>query len=224
MSIELKKVSKIYNQKQRNEYVALNEVTFQIHDGEMVAIMGKSGAGKSTLLHIIGLLDDATYGELFIDEEKISEITKQRKCEIRRDKIGFVLQDFGLIPEDSVMDNVCLPLMFGSASLTEIKHRALEQLRRVSMHERATEKVFVLSGGEKQRVAIARAMISDPDYILADEPTGALDSKNAQEFMDELKKLNSMGKTIVIVTHDKEIARQCSRILSIADGCVIEFV
>lgn len=221
MSIVLKKVSKIYNMKQRNEFTALNEISLQIKDGEMVAVMGKSGAGKSTLLHIMGLLDNITSGELFLNEENVGLISKQRKCEIRREKIGFVLQDFGLISEDSVMDNVCLPLMFGSEGLAEVKRRAREQLERVSMHDRADEKVYVLSGGEKQRVAIARAMVTNPDYILADEPTGALDSKNAQDFMSELKKLNEMGKTIVIVTHDPEIAKQCSRMIKIKDGCIV---
>lgn len=221
MSIVLKKVSKIYNMKQRNEFTALNEISLQIKDGEMVAVMGKSGAGKSTLLHIMGLLDNITSGELFLNEENVGMISKQKKCEIRREKIGFVLQDFGLVSEDSVMDNVCLPLMFGSEGLTEVKRRAWEQLERVSMHDRADEKVFVLSGGEKQRVAIARAMVTNPDYILADEPTGALDSKNAQDFMRELKKLNEMGKTIVIVTHDPEIARQCSRMIKIKDGRIV---
>lgn len=119
------------------------------------------------------------------------------------------------------MDNVCLPLMFGSESLAEVRRRAWEQLERVSMDDRADEKVFVLSGGEKQRVAIARAMVTNPDYILADEPTGALDSKNAQDFMHELKKLNEMGKTIVIVTHDPEIAKQCNRIIKIKDGRIV---
>lgn len=221
MSIVLKKVSKIYNMKQRNEFTALNEISLQIKDGEMVAVMGKSGAGKSTLLHIMGLLDNITSGELFLNEENVGLISKQRKCEIRREKIGFVLQDFGLISEDSVMDNVCLPLMFGSEGLAEVKRRAREQLERVSMLDRADEKVYVLSGGEKQRVAIARAMVTNPDYILADEPTGALDSKNAQDFMSELKKLNEMGKTIVIVTHDPEIAKQCSRMIKIKDGRIV---
>ena len=218
MSIELKKVSKIYNSKQRNEFTALKDISLQIKDGEMVAVMGKSGAGKSTLLHIMGLLDNITSGDLFLNGENVGLISKQRKCEIRREKIGFVLQDFGLISEDNVLDNVCLPLMFGPVGLAEVKRRAWEQLERVSMHDRADEKVFVLSGGEKQRVAIARAMVTNPDYILADEPTGALDSKNAQDFMSELKKLNGMGKTIVIVTHDPEIARQCGRIIKIKDG------
>lgn len=221
MPIVLKKVSKIYNIKQRNEFIALNEISLQIKDGEMVAVLGKSGAGKSTLLHIMGLLDNITSGELFLNEENVGLISKQRKCEIRREKIGFVLQDFGLISEDSVMDNVCLPLMFGSEGLAEVKRRAREQLERVSMHDRADEKVYVLSGGEKQRVAIARAMVTNPDYILADEPTGALDSKNAQDFMSELKKLNEMGKTIVIVTHDPEIAKQCSRMIKIKDGRIV---
>lgn len=220
--IQVKNISKIYNEKKRNEFQALSNVSLEIGNGEMIAIVGKSGAGKSTLLHILGLLDSPTSGEVMYRDISVSQMKKKEKIVFQREKIGFILQNFGLINEDSIMDNVCLSMMFGKEKYGEVCRKARKQIAKYGLEGREHEKVAVLSGGEKQRVAIARAMIREPDYIFADEPTGALDGQNAQALMEHLKEINAEGKTVVIVTHDMEIARQCNRMIRIADGKIVE--
>ena len=219
MRLELSNIYKEYEINRDNEIQSvLNGVNLTIADGEMIAIMGKSGAGKSTLLHIIGLLDVCDRGNYKLDGEDISDFTNKQRAKIRNEKIGFVLQDFGLVEDETVMENVSLPLMLSRTSMKKIREVALEKMKKVGVEHLSNKKVSVLSGGEKQRVAIARALVCDPEYIMADEPTGALDSVNAEKIMSILSSLNKEGKTVIIVTHDETVAKKCGRIITIKDG------
>ena len=175
MGLELSNIYKEYEINRDNEIQSvLNGVNLTIADGEMIAIMGKSGAGKSTLLHIIGLLDVCDRGNYKLDGEDISDFTNKQRAKIRNEKIGFVLQDFGLVEDETVMENVSLPLMLSRTSMKKIREVALEKMKKVGVEHLSNKKVSVLSGGEKQRVAIARALVCDPEYIMADEPTGGV--------------------------------------------------
>ena len=195
MGLELSNIYKEYEINRDNEIQSvLNGVNLTIADGEMIAIMGKSGAGKSTLLHIIGLLDVCDRGNYKLDGEDISDFTNKQRAKIRNEKIGFVLQDFGLVEDETVMENVSLPLMLSRTSMKKIREVALEKMKKVGVEHLSNKKVSVLSGGEKQRVAIARALVCDPEYIMADEPTGALDSVNAEKIMSILSSLNKRRK------------------------------
>ena len=219
MGLELSNIYKEYEINRDNEIQSvLNGVNLTIADGEMIAIMGKSGAGKSTLLHIIGLLDVCDRGNYKLDGEDISDFTNKQRAKIRNEKIGFVLQDFGLVEDETVMENVSLPLMLSRTSMKKKREVALEKMKKVGVEHLSNKKVSVLSGGEKQRVAIARALVCDPEYIMADEPTGALDSVNAEKIMSILSSLNKEGKTVIIVTHDETVAKKCGRIITIKDG------
>lgn len=219
MGLELSNIYKEYKINGDNEIQSvLNGVNLTITDGEMIAIMGKSGAGKSTLLHIIGLLDICDQGTYKLDGEDISDFTNKQRAKIRNEKIGFVLQDFGLVEDETVIENVSLPLMLSRTSMKKIREVALEKMKKVGVEHLSNKKVSVLSGGEKQRVAIARALVCDPEYIMADEPTGALDSVNAEKIMSILSSLNKEGKTVIIVTHDETVAKKCGRIITIKDG------
>ena len=209
MGLKLTNICKKYETDKDKIQVVLDNIDIKIKDGEMLAIMGKSGAGKSTLLHIIGLLDVCDSGDYFLDEVNVSGLSNKERAKIRNEKIGFVLQDFGLVEEDTVIENVCLPLMLGKTPIKKIREIAIDKMEKVGVGDLKNKKVSVLSGGEKQRVAIARALVCDPDYIIADEPTGALDSKNAEKIMGILKKLNQEGKTVIIVTHDEAVADYC---------------
>lgn len=219
--IRLEKVSKIYNGNRTNKFCALREISLCIKDGEFVAVIGKSGAGKSTLMHIIGCIDDFEQGEYFLDGKKINNIRAKKKALIRNSQIGIVMQDFALIEEYSVEENVMVPLYF-SKKVKNKKAKVQEALIKVGIEELSKKKINKLSGGQKQRVAIARAIVNNPDILLADEPTGALDSKTGQEIMEVFKNLNSNGNTVIIITHDMEIANQCSRIIEIKDGRICE--
>ena len=218
--MQIKNVKKIYDKNQKNETCVLNDVSFEIKKGEMVAVIGKSGSGKSTLLHILGCMDTISSGTYYLDGIQVDSLSNKKQAELRSSKIGFILQDFGLLPDDTVLENVILPMMFDRTNLAKVKEKAIEKLKLVGMEKQLHQKVATLSGGEKQRVAIARALVKDPDYILADEPTGALDTENAKMFMEQLHKLHRMGKTIVMVTHDLELAKECERMLKIVDGNV----
>lgn len=218
--MQIKNVKKIYDKNQKNEKCVLNDVSFEIKKGEMVAVIGKSGSGKSTLLHILGCMDTISSGTYYLDGIQVDSLSNKKQAELRSSKIGFILQDFGLLPDDTVLENVILPMMFDRTNLAKVKEKAIEKLKLVDMEKQLHQKVATLSGGEKQRVAIARALVKDPDYILADEPTGALDTENAKMFMEQLHKLHRMGKTIVMVTHDLELAKECERMLKIVDGNV----
>lgn len=219
--LRLNNIHKIYNAAKANEFEALKGVSLEIEDGEMVAVIGKSGAGKTTLLHILACIDSYEIGEYYIDEELVRDLSEKRCAEIRNEKIGIVMQDFALIDDFSVIDNVMLPLDFSKTKKKNKRQTALNALELVGIDDLAGKSVNQLSGGQKQRTAIDRAIVNDPQIILADEPTGALDSKTASEIMDIFRKLNAEGKTVIIVTHDIGIANQCNRIIEISDGRIV---
>lgn len=219
--IEISNVTKIYNPKNSNAFTALKNVSLEIEDGEMVAIMGKSGAGKSTLLHILACIDNYQDGEYRIDDTLVKKLSEKELAYIRSEKIGMVMQDFALIEDFSALENVMLPLNFAKKKRPNRREIALNALKSVGMDEFAKKPVSKLSGGQKQRVAIARAIVNEPSLLLADEPTGALDTKTSEEIMGVFKKLNAEGRTIIIVTHDPRIAEQCGRIIEISDGEIV---
>lgn len=200
------------------ETQALDHINLEIKDGEFVSIMGPSGCGKSTLLNAIGLLDQPTSGKILIDDTDISQLNDRKAAEFRNKTLGFVFQNFHLIPSLNVTDNVELPLLFGNVPTDERKKRVKTVLEEVGLSHRMKHFPSQLSGGQCQRVAIARAIVSKPQIILADEPTGNLDSKMGKEIMDLLLDLNKQGVTIVMVTHDESIALQTSRIIRLLDG------
>ena len=220
--ITLENVHKIYNPKKANEFEALKGVSLTIEDGEMVAIIGKSGAGKSTLLHILACIDSYESGDYKIDDTLVKNLSEKQYAQIRNEKIGMVMQDFALVDDFTCLENVLLPLDFAKHKKPNRKELALAALKSVSMDSMAKKPVNKLSGGQKQRVAIARAIVNQPSMVLADEPTGALDSKTAEEIMHVFKELNHQGKTVVIVTHDMGVAKQCDRLIEISDGKILE--
>lgn len=219
--IELKNIKKVYNYGKSNEFEALRNINFSIDDGELVAIIGKSGAGKSTLLHILACIDSYEEGEYFIDNMLVKNLDEKKSAEIRNSKIGMIMQDFALIDDFSCIENVLLPLDFSKKKKANKAYLAMQALKSVGMSDIAKKSVNKLSGGQKQRVAIARAVVNDPSIILADEPTGALDTKTSAEIMQIFHDLNGKGRTVIIVTHDMEIANQCDRIIEISDGKII---
>ena len=199
---------------------ALDGVSFEITDGELVAVTGRSGSGKSTLLNIMGLLDKPTEGEYYINDKKASGLPLREQAKLRNAEIGFVVQDYELVEKYTVKQNVNIPLIYSKKQLD--KERAIrEVLRRVGLSDKINTPVYKLSGGQKQRTAIARAVVNDPSVILADEPTGALDSVNANGIMTLFESLSRAGKTVVIVTHDMNIAARCSRRIELSDGKII---
>jgi putative ABC transport system ATP-binding protein len=197
----------------------LDDVSLTIHQGEMVAIMGPSGSGKSTLMNIIGLLDRPTKGELELAGKKINlSMSDASLASIRSNEVGFVFQSFNLLPRLTALENVLMPTAYNAAKRAQSIERAYKNMEALGIHERVKHKPSELSGGEKQRVAIARALINDPKLILADEPTGNLDSKSGKDVVKILHDLHQTGKTVVIVTHDNSIAKACERIIRIHDG------
>jgi len=202
-----------------NELEILHEIDLQVYEGEFISIVGQSGSGKSTLMNIIGALDRPTSGSYVLDGEDISELTDNELSDIRNIKIGFVFQTFNLIPRSSALRNIELPMLYNGLGMTERTSRAKELLKMVDMEDRMTHKPSELSGGQKQRVAIARAMANNPAIILADEPTGALDSKTGELVMDIFADLNkNHGKTVVLITHNTKLAARTDRILTLSDG------
>ena len=218
--IRLVNINKTYNYKKANAFCALKGINLSINDGEMLAIIGKSGAGKSTLMHILGCIDDFESGDYLIDDINVKDISNGKKAEIRNKKIGIVMQDFALIEEYTVIENVMVPLLFDK-SKKDKKKTAIKAIESVGIGDLTNKAVNKLSGGQKQRVAIARAIVNDPVFILADEPTGALDSNASLEIMQVFKDLNKLGKTIIIITHDKDVAQKCDRIVEMKDGSFI---
>lgn len=203
------------------ETLALNKVSIEVKEGEFVAIMGPSGCGKSTLLNILGLLDNPTSGEYYLNGIEVSRYTEAQRTKLRKGIIGFVFQSFNLIDELNVYENIELPLLYMGVSATERKKKVQEAMERMAIVHREKHFPQQLSGGQQQRVAIARAVVANPKLILADEPTGNLDSKNGQEVMNLLSELNKEGRTIVMVTHSQHDAGFASRTINLFDGQVV---
>ena len=215
--IELRDIYKIYYM--GDEEVHANDgISLTIYKGEFVAIVGKSGSGKSTLMNIIGALDVPTEGEYYLDGQDVSDMTDNELAEIRNNMIGFIFQQYNLLPKMNLLENVELPLLYAGMDAMDRRERAMESLDRVGLKEKWKNYPNQLSGGQQQRVSIARALAGDPSLILADEPTGALDSKTGREVLDFLKKLNREGNTIVMITHDSGIALEAKRVVRISDG------
>ena len=218
--IELKSVSKVYKSKGVDDVVALDDLTLDIRRGEFAAVCGVSGSGKSTLLHIMGCLDKPTSGKVIVSGTDVSGLNDSELAKIRSERIGIVLQDFALIPYRTAYDNVMVPLYF-SRNRKNIRKRIMESLEKTGVAALAKREIRKMSGGQKQRVAIARALVNYPDIILADEPTGQLDSKTKKGIADLFKAINSEGVTIVVVTHDDELAKAADRIVRISDGRIV---
>lgn len=218
--IELRDIYKIYHMGDTDVY-ASNGVSLKIYEGEFVAIVGQSGSGKSTLMNIIGCLDVPTSGQYLLKGEDVSSLTDDEQAEIRNKTLGFIFQQYNLIPKLNVLENVQLALLYAGMSASEREERALEQIERVGLKGKEKNLPNQLSGGQQQRVSIARALAGDPSVILADEPTGALDSRTSREVLDFLQKLNQEGNTIVLITHDNSIAQEAKRVIRVADGNII---
>ena len=220
--IQIKNLIKIYNKGKTNEFCALKGIHLSIEEGEMVAIIGKSGAGKSTLLHILAAIDSYDKGSYLVDGVSVGDLKEKDRARFRNQKIGIVMQDYALIDEYTIEENVQIPLIFGKVKGNDVRReKIMTALENVGLAELAKKPVRQLSGGQKQRVAIARALVNNPAFLLADEPTGALDSKTSGEIMDVFEKLNQGGKTVIIVTHDMEVAARCGRVIEISDGEIV---
>ena len=219
--IEIKDLHKSYKMGSNTLHV-LKGLNFSIAEGELVAIMGSSGSGKSTLLNILGMLDEADTGEYTLDGVPIKNLNETKAAKYRNKFLGFVFQSFNLINYKSAMENVALPLYYQKMPRKQREEKALKYLAQVGLKEWATHLPNELSGGQKQRVAIARAMAAEPKVLLADEPTGALDSKTSYEVMDLIQNINDQGNTILVVTHEEDIAQMCKRIVHLKDGVIVE--
>ena len=215
--LEFKNIGKKYKIG-TEEINALDRIDLKINKGEYVALMGPSGSGKSTLMNIIGCLDTPSYGEYFLNGKEVSKMSDNELAEIRNKEIGFIFQTFNLIPRSNALDNVALPLVYAGIKKEERIKRAKKTLGDVGLGDRITHKPNELSGGQRQRVAVARALVNNPSIILADEPTGNLDSKTSEEIMILFKEIHNAGNTIIVVTHEEEIAQHALRIVRIKDG------
>lgn len=219
--IEIKNLNKIYNQGKANEFQALSGVSLAIDKGDFIAIMGVSGSGKSTLMNMIGCLDQPTSGLYMFDGEEIEKLSQRELVKIRRNKIGFIFQNFNLLPRMPAVKNVELPLVYKGIRPKARRDRAKKMLELVGLGDKVRHKPSMLSGGELQRVAIARALTNEPMVLLADEPTGNLDSQSGFQVMEVLKGLNKKGTTIILVTHDLAIAKYANRLINIQDGKIV---
>ena len=218
--VKMRNICKSYG-KGSYKVTALTDISFQVEQGEFVAILGPSGSGKTTLMNIIGLMDASDSGEYYLDGEDITRAKENTWAQLRNAKIGFVFQKFNLIPKYNALYNVSLPLMMQGKSYRTAKEKAMDTLRRVGLEDRIRHKPSEMSGGQMQRVAIARALVGDCSLILADEPTGALDQKTGSEVLDFMKELNNEGCTIILITHDINIASRADRIVCVEDGRII---
>ncbi|QWH38058.1 ABC transporter ATP-binding protein [Bacillus mycoides] len=218
--IELKDIKKVYSNKNHKTF-ALNGINLTINKGEIIAVMGRSGSGKSTLLNVIGLIDVPNEGEYSLNGKTLSEIRRNKVHKTRNEIIGFIFQYFALLKEHTVLDNVALPLTYRKLKQRERENKAKFYLEKIGLKEQMHKTPDELSGGQQQRVAIARALVGEPELILADEPTGNLDRKTGEEIMNLLLQLNEEGRTIIIVTHDIEVANKCNRIIELVDGQVV---
>ena len=217
--IQIEQLKKTYHLGKVN-VEALRGVSFEINTGEFVSIMGPSGSGKSTLMHIIGCLDYPTGGKYFLSGQDVSKLNDNQLALFRNQKIGFVFQEFNLLPKATILRNVELPLTYNNTNSTNKKRLAAQALEEVGLGDRLKHRPNEISGGEKQRVAIARALVNRPSIILADEPTGNLDSKTGQDIMKMIDKLHDEGNTIILVTHEQEIARYAKRVIHLKDGII----
>jgi len=218
--ISLKNIKKSYHSADINVEI-LHGISLTIHKGEFVAVMGPSGSGKSTLLHILGLLDRATSGKYILHKDDVTTLTDDEQAFVRNKEIGFVFQSFNLLQRTTILENVVLPAVYAGTKPSIRREKAKQLLIKVGLGDHIYKRPNQLSGGQQQRVAIARALMNDPQIILADEPTGNLDSKSGKAVMEMLKELNKEGKTVVVITHDEIIANQAKRIVNIRDGMVI---
>jgi len=221
--IEMKGIVKSYYLGTPNELEILHGIDLDVYEGEFLSIVGASGSGKSTLMNILGALDRPTHGQYFLDHLPMETVKDEGLSKIRNKKIGFVFQNFNLIPRSSALSNVALPMLYGGKSRSERNQRAKELLKLVGMEDRSHHRPNELSGGQKQRVAIARSMANDPAIILADEPTGALDTHTGRLVMDIFHRLHQeQGKTIILITHNTELALETQRTIKLLDGSIIE--
>ncbi len=218
--IDLTDITKVYRMGEV-EFTVLSQVSLTVQKGELIAIMGPSGSGKSTLMNIIGCLDRPTSGTYRFEHREINTLTDDELASIRNGKIGFVFQTFNLLPRFSALKNVEIPLIYSGVPARSRKERAAPLLERVGLADRMQHRPAELSGGQQQRVAVARALVNNPPLLLADEPTGNLDSRSGEEILNILTGLNKQGVTVIIVTHDKDIAARCRRIINIKDGQII---
>ena len=221
MLIDIKDVFKIYNEGEEREVRALNGVSLTIDRGEFVAIVGQSGSGKSTLMNVLGCLDIPTYGEYHLDGTDVTDLSDRQLSHVRNKQIGFIFQGFNLIPALSAYENVELPLIYQGIKASVRRERVRDALERVSLWDRRDHKPTEMSGGQQQRVAIARAIGTHPPIILADEPTGALDSKTGIHVLDILRRLYKEGTTVILITHDNGIAATVPRVVRISDGQIV---
>jgi len=218
----MENIVKTYYLGKPNELEILHGINLTVNKGEFVSIVGESGSGKSTLMNIIGVLDRQTQGDYYLEGQDVNGMSDEVRSAIRNRRIGFVFQNFNLLPRANALKNVMVPLLYGEEHSKNGKEHAMEMLKMVGMEDRADHRPNELSGGQKQRVAIARAMINDPAIILADEPTGALDSKTGHMVMDLFHKLHEeQGKTIVLITHSQELAQETERIVTLLDGQIV---
>ncbi len=218
--ISAKKLTKTYGEGE-SETIALNSVSLEIKRGEFVSIIGPSGSGKSTLMHILGCLDKPTSGQFFLEGELVSHLSEENLAKARNKTIGFVFQSFNLLPKTSALKNVEIPLVYAGYHAKEREEKAKLMLEKVGLGEKLKSTPAQLSGGQQQRVAIARALVNDAEIIMADEPTGNLDTKSSSEIMALIGQLNKEGKTIIIITHEKEVADQAKRVITVRDGKII---
>ena len=221
MLIEIRDIYKIYNEGKESEVRALDGVSLSIDRGEFVAIVGQSGSGKSTLMNVLGCLDIPTYGEYHLNGTDVTRLSDRQLAHIRNKQIGFIFQGYNLIQELDALENVILPLIYQGVPIWEREERAMEALARVGMDDRAHHRPSEMSGGQQQRVAIARAIATHPSIIMADEPTGALDSKTGQHVLEILRELYRGGTTVILITHDNGIAATARRVVRLSDGMVI---
>ncbi|MGL4790247.1 MAG: ABC transporter ATP-binding protein [Anaerotignaceae bacterium] len=219
--LRIENMFKQYNQGEL-AVLALKDVNFQVNTGEFVSIMGASGSGKSTMMNILGCLDKSTSGTYYLDGEDVSNFDENRLAIVRNKKIGFVFQSFNLLPKLSALENVELPMVYSNASKRVRREKAMEALSKVGLEDRVHHRPNEISGGQKQRVAIARALVNDPAILMADEPTGNLDSKSTFEIMHIFQKLNDLGTTIIMVTHEPDVAQYTKRIVLFKDGELIK--
>jgi putative ABC transport system ATP-binding protein len=219
MLIDVQQLRKVYAMG-ATEVVALDNIDLQIDDGEFVSIMGPSGSGKSTLMHLMGCLDRPTTGQYILDGVGVATLDDLQLSKLRNQKVGFVFQNFNLIPQLTVVENIELPMLYASVKRDERRERAMQLLAAVNLASRGQHRPNELSGGERQRVAIARSLVNQPPLVLADEPTGNLDTKTGEEIMRVFQKLNELGTTVILVTHDEDVARWSRRIIRMRDGLV----